>query len=169
MGFPAAAAENACWWASMKMVLDTGGDHGDTAPAELKNATSALDILAIEGIYPRYHMYPPFPSPTPESWGAAALVEAFKAKGPMVACGRFAEGDHSTSEFGGQVQHAIVVYGVLHGGAVRYNDPWQPKKSLMLLDDFNSKLHVGRSRLIGASRFIRAQDMHTVPPTPSAK
>jgi len=155
MGFPAAAAANACWWASIKMVRDTGGAMGDTPPPEMRNATKALDMLAIEAIYRRYQMYAPFPYPSPLSFTAAALVQALHDKGPMCACGRFAAGDQSTTEYDGHVQHAIVVYGVVNSGRVVVcNDPWRGTVRRIFLDDFNSRLHAGRSRLIAATKHI---------------
>jgi len=162
MGFPAAAAENACWWAAIKMVRDTGGVLHDDPPSELKNSNKALDMIAIEAIYPRYQMYAAYPSPNPEKWTAAALLQALQEKGPMCACGRFAAGDRSTSEYDGHVQHAVVLYGVgNNGSAVVVNDPWQPMTRRILLDDFNSRLHVGRSRLIAATKHIK--NWQTVP------
>lgn len=158
MNFPTAAAENACWWAAIKMVKDAGGPSHDVAPEELRRATKALDILAIEAIYPRYHMYPPFPYPNPPAFTAAALISALQQKGPMCACGRFAAADQSTNEYQreGQNQHAIVVYGTANGGqTVVCNDPWQPSVRQFLLSDFNARLHAGRSRLIAATQNIR--------------
>jgi hypothetical protein len=45
------------------------------------------------------------------------------------------------------MQHAIVVYGVHRGEMVRYNDPWEPKSSLMMVSDFDSRLHYGHFSL----------------------
>jgi len=164
MGFPRGAGENACWWAAIKMVRDTGGVMTGTAPPEMVTATKALDIVAIEAIYPRYGMYPAYPSPTPPTWTAAALVKALQEKGPMVACGRFAAGDQSTNEYTaeGQRQHAIVVYGVATNGSVVMTiDPWTPSVRRFLLEDFNARLHVGKSRLIAAMKHIHT--WQTVP------
>ena len=162
MGFPAAAAENACWWACIKMVRDTGGAMGDAPPPEMRNATKALDMLAIEAIYPRYQMYAAFPYPSPPTFTAAALVQALQDKGPMCACGRFAVGDQSTTEYDGHVQHAIVVYGVVNSGRVVVcNDPWRGTVRRVFWDDFNSRLHAGRSRLIAATKHIHnLQSVH---------
>jgi hypothetical protein len=164
MGFRQGAAENACWWAAIKMVRDTGGAMSDLAPIAMTNATKALDIRAIEVIYPHYNMYPAYPSPNPPRWTAAALIKALQDKGPMVACGRFAAGDQSTSEYSsdGQMQHAIVVYGVANNGSVVVAiDPWTPSVRRLLLSDFNSRLHVGRSRLIAATKHVHT--WQTVP------
>lgn len=153
MHFPSAVAENACWWASIRMVRDTGGLLPDSPPQGLLSSTTALDILQIEAIYPSHGMYAVYPSPARLS--EAVLVRLLREKGPMVAIGRFAASDQSTAELPLQGEHAVVLYGVTNQGlTVLLKDPWQPSIRRMLVSEFISRLHAGRSRLIAATKFL---------------
>lgn len=155
MHFPTAVAENACWWACMRMVRDTGGLLPDSPPPELLNSTTALNILQIEAICPSQGMYAVYPSPAHLS--EAVLVRLLREKGPMIAVGRFAGGDESTVESPQHGEHAVVLYGITNQGqTVLVKDPWQPAIRRLLVGDFIARLHAGLSRLIASTKFLPA-------------
>ena len=157
---PPAAAENACWRAAIKMVLDTNGITPVTAPPELVNSRTALDKIAILATYPRYRMYSA--GSGSGSLTARQLIDELKNKGPLVAIGRFAAADSGSFNWDGHSEHAVVVKGVTNQGRlVKCNDPWRPSERLLLLDDFNSKLTAGVDRLLACSKHIR--NWQTVP------
>jgi hypothetical protein len=145
MGLPPAAAENACWWACIRMVRETAKLPKVPPPQELTQSTKALNDIKILGILPRYQMYPAYSYK--KDWTASQLIKALRESGPLCAHGRFAADDHETGDFG--LQHAIVVFG-LNRGMVHFNDPWEPSTRLMFLSDFNAKLHSGYIAIIAA-------------------
>ena len=140
---PEAVGENACWWACIKMVVHTHGGAALIPPQELVNSRPAVNNMQLECIYPRYRLYA-IRGGYKTDWTGAELVQTLKEAGPLIAYGRF-QTDPAATDTG--LQHAIVVYGVHRGEMVRYNDPWQPKTSLMAIFDFNARLHYGHFSL----------------------
>ena len=133
-------AENACWYASAKMVLNEPA--GPPFPEELLR-DSAINGLIVERVWTRMGLQAVggVVNLSPEDLG-----ETIETRGPLLAYGRFAMDDNRSSDFaGGRADHCVVVIAVNRPGIVVYHDPWEPRIGYLPVTSFNDKLHIGNS------------------------
>jgi hypothetical protein len=136
LGLDPSGAEMACWYASAKMIADTGGvDNSLDALKALFTPGSHYDNVQIKIILTKLNFLVPGSLPG-EPWTADRLEGMLFDYGPLLAYGAF--GDEKAKDFSGLPTHAIVITGMLDGLWVRYNDPWQPKRDWMTIKRFGS-------------------------------